>query len=124
MIVEPPKSSVSLVCRWDTDCVSSVPASADYGADHLLVSQTGFTRAGASPQYDYGLRREALRTSWFPNSRNALEELYRTRGVVVRFIIGHTKLAADEAALAAEEREFGGFLRLPIEVRPIRVSEF
>ncbi|KAK9909511.1 hypothetical protein WJX75_003351 [Coccomyxa subellipsoidea] len=41
--------------------------------------------------------------------------MYRTRGIVVRFIIGHTKLAADEAALGAEEREFGGFLRLPIE---------
>lgn len=129
--MELPESSVSLVCRWDTKkygtrckwgtkCLSCVPIGALDGSEDALVLQTGFIRAGASPQYDYVLRRVALRSSWFPNSRNALDEMYRTRGIVVRFIIGHTKLAADEAALGAEEREFGGFLRLPIEVGPYR----
>lgn len=90
---------------------------ADFCVGITPCMQTGFTKAGASPQYDYGLRRVALRSSWFPNTRSALEELLQKRGVVVRFIIGHTKIAADEKALAAEEREYGGFLRLPIQVR-------
>ena len=30
--------------------------------------QTGFTRPGATKQYDYVLRRQALRASWFPAS--------------------------------------------------------
>ncbi len=78
--------------------------------------QTGFPKAGASPQYNYALRRTALRSSWFPSSKSALDDLHKKQGVVVRFIIGHTSNRLDEAALAAEDREFGGFLRLPIEV--------
>lgn len=35
---------------------------------------------------------------------------------MVRFVIGHTENTADEKALAAEDRDHGGFLRLPIEV--------
>ena len=47
------------------------------GFDSLLeVLQTGFARPGATAQYDYALRRQALRATWFPSSQ---EELSRCR---------------------------------------------
>ena len=35
---------------------------------------------------------------------------------MVRFVIGHTREAQQEEALALEEGNYGGFLRLPIQV--------
>ena len=81
-----------------------------------MLMQTGFQKKGVSQQYDYTSRRAALRNSWFPNSRESLAGLLQEHGLVVRFVIGHTREAQQEDALALEEATFGGFLRLPIQV--------
>ena len=81
-----------------------------------MLMQTGFQKKGVSQQYDYASRRTALRNSWFPKSRESLAGLLHEHGLVVRFIIGHTREALQEEALALEEANFGGFLRLPIQV--------
>ena len=78
--------------------------------------QTGFSRPGASQQYDYQKRRIALRESWFPADTSSLDQLQREASLVLRFVIGHSKLYSAESAVEAEDRLHGGFLRLPIQV--------
>ena len=78
--------------------------------------QTGFQKRGVSAQYDYASRRASLRASWFPSSTEALDKVAQRDGIIVRFVIGHTEEARQEEALAMEERQYGGFLRLPIRV--------
>lgn len=78
--------------------------------------QTGFTRPGASLQYDYEKRRAALRASWFPADQSSLDRIQKESSVVLRFVIGHSKLYSAEHAIEAEDRQHGGFLRLPIQV--------
>ena len=77
--------------------------------------QTGFTTDHSNPKYDYTLRRQALRNTWFPTSQAALDKLEASSGIVLRFVIGHTTHAKAEAEVASEEKKHGGFLRLPIQ---------
>ena len=59
--------------------IAALTLKACLGFDGLLtlgVLQTGFARPGATAQYDYALRRQALRATWFPSSQ---EELSRCR---------------------------------------------
>ena len=67
-------------------------------------------------QYDYASRRASLRASWFPSSKEALDKVAQKDGIIVRFVIGHTEEARQEEAVALEDRQYGGFLRLPIRV--------
>jgi len=89
---------------------------------HVMASapspraQSGFTRPGAAARYDYARRRAALRASWFPGSAAALAA-EEARGVVLRFVVGRAAGAGQEAALAAEERAHGDFLRLDLQAR-------
>lgn len=78
--------------------------------------QTGFPRPGASQQYDYQKRRTALRESWFPADASSLDQLQRETSLVLRFVIGHSRLYSAERAVEAEDKLHGGFLRLPIQV--------
>ena len=78
-------------------------------------AQTGFTRPGASLQYNYQQRRTALRQSWFPADQDSLDQLQRDTSFVLRFVIGHSKLYSAEQELSAEARRHGGFLRLPMQ---------
>jgi hypothetical protein len=88
----------------------------------FAVLQTGFSRRSVGRQYDYTLRRRALRSSWFPQSKEALQNLSDKHGVVVRFVIGHSGNSRLEAAIDEEDRLYGGFLRLPIQARPATLS--
>lgn len=78
-------------------------------------AQTGFTRPGASLQYNYQQRRTALRQSWFPADQESLDQLQRETSFVLRFVIGHSKLYSAEQELSSEARRHGGFLRLPMQ---------
>lgn len=82
----------------------------------VTCPQTGFQKKGVSQQYDYASRRAALRASWFPSSREALAKVAQKDGLIVRFVIGHTLEARQEEAVALEDANYGGFLRLPIRV--------
>jgi galactosylxylosylprotein 3-beta-galactosyltransferase len=77
--------------------------------------QTGFTLDHSDSKYDYTARRAALRRTWFPPSQAALDELERSSGLAVRFVIGHSDSAAAEAEVALEQAAHGGFLRLPLQ---------
>ncbi|PSC68247.1 putative glucan 1,3-alpha-glucosidase [Micractinium conductrix] len=73
--------------------------------------QTGFTTSPL-PKYNYEARRLALRSSWFPGSKQELERLEREHGIVARFVIGQSADPAAEAALAADAAAHADFLRL------------
>ncbi|KAK9803488.1 hypothetical protein WJX73_007726 [Symbiochloris irregularis] len=77
--------------------------------------QTGFSRPDATTQYNYDLRRQALRSTWFPASQQALDRYFQDTGLVLRFVIGHSNSQEQERALDAEAAEFGGFLRLSLQ---------
>lgn len=83
--------------------------------ENLPHAQTGFTRQGASLQYNYQQRRTALRQSWFPADQESLDQLQRETSLVLRFVIGHSKLYSAEQDLSAEAKRHGGFLRLPMQ---------
>lgn len=74
---------------------------------------TGFTTNHKDPKYNYENRRTALRQTWFPASQQEADRL-ETEGVVIRFVVGHAKDELAEAAMQAEQRANGCFLRLPI----------
>ncbi|KAK9831532.1 hypothetical protein WJX81_006529 [Elliptochloris bilobata] len=76
--------------------------------------QTGFMRPGASGRYDYAKRRAALRSTWFPGSAAGMAAV-DAGGLALRFVVGHSADAAQEAALAAEEKEHGDFFRLDLQ---------
>jgi len=77
--------------------------------------QTGFTGDRSNPKYDYTLRRQALRQTWFPPDQEAVDKLECRQGIVMRFVIGHSADPKAEAEIAAEEKKYGGFLRLPLQ---------
>lgn len=83
----------------------------------MIGVQTGYSAGAAwtGPKYDYVLRRQALRSTWFPPSQAALDALQASSGVVLRFVVGSTSDSAAAAIIADEETKYGGFMRLPIE---------
>lgn len=89
-----------------------------------MTAQTGFSVRGVRAQYDYTLRRKALRSSWFPDNKEALRELSEKHGLIVRFVIGHSSIPEQERAITMEERQYGGFLRLPIQAWRAGQEEF
>eukprot|EP00884_Botryococcus_braunii_P006697 jgi/Botrbrau1/16028/Bobra.7_2s0003.1 len=85
--------------------------------------QTGFNDPGVQDNYNYMKRRAVLRETWFPADVQALDRLQQELGLVVRFVIGHSKNAAQESSLAQEEERHGAFLRLDLLVRLLWISK-
>lgn len=71
-----------------------------------------FVGVQTAPTLDSAARRAALRSSWFPATAAALAAVERETRVRVRFVVGDAPDAAADAALAAESRAHGPFLRL------------
>ena len=65
-------------------------------------------------RFDYAARRTAARESWFPRDAATAAALEWSTGVRVRFVVGTPPTRAAAAALDAEERAHGDFLRLNV----------
>lgn len=76
--------------------------------------QTGFNAKDAEIKYNYELRRQQLRKTWFPQSRSMLQKLEDDHGIVARFVIGHSIDTQQELRLQKEMRDNGDFLQLGI----------
>ncbi|EFN52007.1 hypothetical protein CHLNCDRAFT_10529, partial [Chlorella variabilis] len=63
-------------------------------------------------KYNYEARRKALRATWLPSSQQELDRLQGEQRILVRFVIGHSADAEQEAALNAEEAQHRDFVRL------------
>lgn len=81
----------------------------------VIGVQTGFTLDHSNPKYDYGLRRRALRATWFPASQEELTTLEHDKGLVLRFVIGSSPNEGAEREVSEESARYGGFLRLPLQ---------
>lgn len=92
--------------------------------NNLLISllRTGFTTDYTDPKYNYVERRESLRLAWVPATEEQRKHLLEERGIVIKFVIGHSEDAAADAALAEEDARYGGFMRLDIVVSGLLLS--
>ncbi|KAJ4867010.1 hypothetical protein Rs2_51450 [Raphanus sativus] len=65
-------------------------------------------------------RRDSVRSTWMPQGEK-LKKLEEEKGIIVRFVIGHSTLSLGvlEKAIEAEEKAYGDFLRLKTKNRNI-----
>jgi len=106
------------------------PASARHGAAGndddgkkriiaFIGVQTGFQSHGDSQkvrpdQYNYELRRQVLRQTWFPADETEMRRQLSVHGYVMRFVIGQTDNTTAEERLHEEIRNYGPMLRLDV----------
>ncbi|KFK43444.1 hypothetical protein AALP_AA1G126000 [Arabis alpina] len=72
-----------------------------------------FMVIGINTAFSSRKRRDSVRSTWMPQGEK-LKKLEEEKGIVVRFVIGHSVLSRGilEKAIEAEEKEHGDFLRL------------
>lgn len=80
-------------------------------SDETITSTLLFV--GVQTTYATDRNRKVLRQTWFPSTQKALDELQAGHNLTLRFVIGSTTDPQQEAALAAERAQHGGFLMLP-----------
>ncbi|KAJ4835486.1 putative beta-1,3-galactosyltransferase 8 [Turnera subulata] len=80
-------------------------------ANHSL--QKAFVVIGINTAFSSRKRRDSVRETWMPQGAK-LKELEEEKGIVIRFVIGHSATPAGvlDKALDAEEAEHKDFLRL------------
>ncbi|WVZ12638.1 hypothetical protein V8G54_017168 [Vigna mungo] len=86
------------------------------GKSETIESSTGkkyFMVIGINTAFSSRKRRDSVRTTWMPqaNERQKLEE---EKGIIIRFVIGHSSTSGGilDKAIEAEERLHADFLRL------------
>ncbi|XP_020973912.1 probable beta-1,3-galactosyltransferase 8 [Arachis ipaensis] len=75
--------------------------------------QKAFVVIGINTAFSSKKRRESIRETWLPKG-SELKELEKEKGIVVRFMIGHSTTAGGilDKAIDAEEAQHNDFLRL------------
>ncbi|XP_020215089.1 probable beta-1,3-galactosyltransferase 8 [Cajanus cajan] len=76
-------------------------------------SKKAFVVIGINTAFSSKRRRDSIRETWLPKG-NQLKELEKEKGIVVRFVIGHSTTPGGilDKAIDAEEAEHKDFLRL------------
>ncbi|CAN7040398.1 unnamed protein product [Brassica oleracea var. botrytis] len=72
-----------------------------------------FMVIGINTAFSSRKRRDSVRSTWMPQGEK-LKKLEEEKGIIVRFVIGHSTLSLGvlEKAIEAEEKTYGDFLRL------------
>ncbi|KAJ4915406.1 hypothetical protein Rs2_00956 [Raphanus sativus] len=72
-----------------------------------------FMVIGINTAFSSRKRRDSVRSTWMPQGEK-LKKLEEEKGIIVRFVIGHSTLSLGvlEKAIEAEEKAYGDFLRL------------
>ncbi|RDX84505.1 putative beta-1,3-galactosyltransferase 8, partial [Mucuna pruriens] len=75
--------------------------------------QKAFVVVGINTAFSSKRRRDSIRETWLPKG-NKLKELEKEKGIVIRFVIGHSTTPGGilDKAIDAEETEHKDFLRL------------
>ncbi|CAJ1978270.1 unnamed protein product [Sphenostylis stenocarpa] len=85
------------------------------GGQHLQKHnvQKAFVVIGINTAFSSKRRRDSIRETWFPKG-NRMKELEKEKGIVVRFVIGHSTTPGGvlDKSIDAEEAEHKDFLRL------------
>ncbi|KAK4768518.1 hypothetical protein SAY87_003659 [Trapa incisa] len=76
-------------------------------------AQRAFVVVGVNTAFSSKRRRDSLRETWMPTGEK-LKKLEKEKGIVIRFVIGHSAMpgGALDKAIDAEEAKYGDFLRL------------
>ncbi|KAG8653061.1 probable beta-1,3-galactosyltransferase 8 [Manihot esculenta] len=90
---------------------SSSQLSLERSTNHSL--QKAFVVIGINTAFSSRKRRDSVRETWMPKG-NKLNELEKEKGIVIRFVIGHSARPGGflDKALDSEEEEYKDFLRL------------
>ncbi|KNA05192.1 hypothetical protein SOVF_192660 [Spinacia oleracea] len=85
--------------------------SGEMGTNHSL--QKAFIVIGINTAFSSKRRRESVRETWMPQGEK-LKKLEEEKGIVIRFVIGHSATPGGvlDKAIDAEEAEYNDFLRL------------
>lgn len=70
---------------------------------------------GIQTGFDSGLRRKALRETWFPSTPEGILRLERATGLAFRFVIGHSVDVWKMRALEEEITQHNDFIRIDID---------
>ncbi|XP_020540680.1 probable beta-1,3-galactosyltransferase 8 isoform X1 [Jatropha curcas] len=84
------------------------------GRPNNRTLQKTFVVIGINTAFSSRKRRDSVRKTWMPKGEK-LKELEKEKGIVIRFVIGHSATAGGgvlDKALDAEEAEYNDFLRL------------
>ncbi|GMH05750.1 hypothetical protein Nepgr_007590 [Nepenthes gracilis] len=89
------------------------PQSDNYGRTESSRKRKYLMVIGINTAFSSRKRRDSVRTTWMPqgDKRKKLEE---EKGIIIRFIIGHSAMAGGilDKAIEAEDKKHGDFLRL------------
>ncbi|XP_071691194.1 beta-1,3-galactosyltransferase 7-like [Rutidosis leptorrhynchoides] len=107
--------------RMEVSSVQSLPEKVNYGnlQANKTVSEKGtkrkkaFAVIGINTAFSSRRRRDSVRETWMPRGENLIK-LEKEKGIVVRFIIGHsvTSKSILDRAVDSEESQHKDFLRL------------
>ncbi|KAK8568797.1 hypothetical protein V6N13_106680 [Hibiscus sabdariffa] len=99
------------VSRMSKSDVGDVALRKPQSSNHTL--QKVFAVIGINTAFSSRKRRDSVRATWMPTGEK-LRKLEREKGIVMRFVIGHSATAGGvlDKALDKEEAEYKDFLRL------------
>ncbi|PHT68508.1 putative beta-1,3-galactosyltransferase 6 [Capsicum annuum] len=83
------------------------------GASNHSIPNKAFIVIGINTAFSSRKRRDSLRETWMPNG-DKLSKLEKEKGIVVRFVIGHSAIPGGvlERAIDREDAQYKDFLRL------------
>ncbi|KAG4966695.1 hypothetical protein JHK87_032346 [Glycine soja] len=105
------KSLDKAVSTLEMELTASQTGGRQRSSNHSV--QKAFVVIGINTAFSSKRRRDSIRQTWL-SKRNQLKELEKEKGIVVRFVIGHSTTPGGilDKAIDAEEAEHKDFLRL------------
>lgn len=92
--------------------VGADPPAASVAAKPNVTAVVGVF-SGVGPKYTE--RRAILRSTWFPATADAQQQLLASASLDVRFVVGQSQDTAEQSRILDEERRFGAFFRLEVQ---------
>uniref|UniRef100_M1CP37 Hexosyltransferase n=1 Tax=Solanum tuberosum TaxID=4113 RepID=M1CP37_SOLTU len=92
---------------------SSAPITEDLNISELTKKRKYLMVIGINTAFSSRKRRDSVRATWMPQG-DKLKKLEEEKGIVMRFVIGHSATSGGilDRAIEAEEKQHGDFLRL------------
>ncbi|KAD4178867.1 hypothetical protein E3N88_27458 [Mikania micrantha] len=94
--------------------VSGTPISDDLRLPEPVKKRKYLMVIGINTAFSSRRRRDSVRATWMPQGCDKLKKLEEEKGIVIRFVIGHSATSGGilDRAIEAEEKKHGDFLRL------------
>ncbi|KAL0331151.1 UNVERIFIED_CONTAM: Beta-1,3-galactosyltransferase 7 [Sesamum angustifolium] len=119
-VIESLDSSITKL-RWELPSNKKLPKIENYGNmtliptynDDTVMSKKAFMVVGINTAFSSRKRRDSIRETWMPTGESLLQ-LEQEKGIVVRFMIGHSAISNSilDRAIDSEDALHKDFLRL------------